>query len=159
LWLWRKSQLVEETRNARSWTVLGGGARANRADRRARQRAGVGYRANQFGAGAWYRVSMARRRFGMALGGCRRPSNGRSHSPNGVTEGVRLIGGRTVTIAGGVAMAGRRSPLTGSGVPAVAPSIIPSLIDEARPGGWAIRSVGSPVISQGFSRNRGAVLF
>ena len=154
-----RANCVEETRNARSWTVLGGGARANRADRRARQRAGVGYRANQFGAGAWYRVSMGRRRFGMALGGCRRPSNGRSYSPNGVTEGVRLIGGRTVTIAGGVAMAGRRSPLTGSGVPPVAPSIIPSLIDEARPEGGQSDRLEAPVISQGFSWNRGAVLF
>jgi len=100
-----------------------------------RRRAGVGYGASQCGAGGWYRVGTGRRGFEQALGGCRRPSNGRSYSPNGVTEGVRLIGGRTVTIAGGVAMAGRRSPLTGSGVPAVAPSIIPSLIDEARPEG------------------------
>jgi hypothetical protein len=30
---------------------------------------------------AWYRVGMGRRRFGQTLGGCRRPSNGRSHSP------------------------------------------------------------------------------
>src|SRR5260370_40003030 len=76
-----RANWIEETRNARYWTVLGGGARANRADRRARQRAGVGYGASQVGAGAWHPVSMGRRRFGKALGGCRRPSNGQSHSP------------------------------------------------------------------------------
>jgi len=59
---------------------------------------------------------------------------------NGMMEGVGLIGGRTDIMAGGGPIVGRRSPLTGSGVPAAGPSIIPSRIGEAQPAGGVIRS-------------------
>jgi hypothetical protein len=70
---------------------------------------------------------------------------------NGMTEGVGLIGGRTVTMAGGVRMAGQEFPTTISGFPAAQSSIIPSLIGEAQPEGGVIRSrsAGSPSYQPG----------
>ena len=56
-------------------------------------------------------------------------------SGNGMAEGFRTIGDRTDTRSAGVRTAGRVSQRTGSGVPAVAPSITHSLIGEARPEG------------------------
>ena len=61
---------------------------------------------------------------------------------NGTVYGCRRIGGRTVTLADGVRMAGGVSLLTGSGVPAAVPSIIPSLIGAVRQAGGVIRSPG-----------------
>ena len=61
-------------------------------------------------------------------------------SANGRAGGFRRTGGRTAIMVDGVPMEGRRSPLIGSGVPAVAPLIILSQIGEARPAGGVIRS-------------------
>ena len=71
-----------------------------------------------------------------------------------MTQVVGLIGGRTVTMAAGVCMAGQEFPTTMSGFPEARSSIIPSQIGEARPEGGVIRSrsVGSPGYRQGFSR-------
>jgi hypothetical protein len=73
--------------------------------------------------------------------------------------GTRRIGDRAVSMA--VAIAGQEFPTTISGFPEAQSLTIPSRIGEARPTGGVIRSrsVGSPAISQGFSRgNRVAVL-
>ena len=59
---------------------------------------------------------------------------------NGKGDGFHRIGGRTVSMAGGVPMVGREFPTTGSGVPAAAPLIIPSRIGEARTGAGGIRN-------------------
>jgi hypothetical protein len=82
-------------------------------------------------------------------------------SGNGMAEGFRTIGDRTGDktvqapwwawlggIRDGVRTAGRVSQRTGSGVPAVAPSITHSLIGEARPEGGAIRADGVKSPSQ-----------
>ena len=63
---------------------------------------------------------------------------GRAHQWN--DGGGRPQWGPNGIMAGGVPMVGRRSPLTGSGVPAAGPSIIPSRIGEAQPAGGVIRS-------------------
>ena len=68
---------------------------------------------------------------------------------NGMADGCRRIGGRTVTLADGVRMAGMVSLLTGSGVPAAAPSIIPSLIGAVRQAGGVIRSRASAWVPWG----------
>ena len=68
---------------------------------------------------------------------------------NGTVYGCRRIGGRTVTLADGVRMAGRVSLLTGSGVPAAVPSIIPSLIGAVRQAGGVIRSPASAWVPWG----------
>jgi hypothetical protein len=54
--------------------------------------------------------------------------------------GTRRIGDRVALMAGGVPMGGREFPLTGFGVPAAAPLIIPSPIGEAQAGAGVIRS-------------------
>jgi hypothetical protein len=52
---------------------------------------------------------------------------------NGTADRFRRVGARIVLPAGGPAVRGPVSPLTGSGTPAAAPSIIPLQIGEARP--------------------------
>jgi len=52
---------------------------------------------------------------------------------DGTTDRFRRVGARIVLPAGGPAVRGPVSPLTGSGTPAAAPSIIPLQIGEARP--------------------------
>src|SRR5215472_12197640 len=64
---------------------------------------------------------------------------------NGTADGCRRIGGRTVTLAGGVRMAGRVSLLTGSGFLGARSLIIPSRTGAARQAGGVIRSSGGPV--------------
>ena len=59
---------------------------------------------------------------------------------NGAADRFRGTGGRTVLPAAGFAVRGRRYLRTGSGVPAVAPSIILSQIGEVRLGAGVIRS-------------------
>ena len=57
-----------------------------------------------------------------------------------VVAGTRRIGDRAVLMADGVPMKDREFPLIGSGVPTVAPLIIPSQIGEAQAGAGVIRS-------------------
>src|SRR5215471_6282705 len=59
---------------------------------------------------------------------------------NGTADQFRGAGGRMLLPAGGLAVWGRWSRLTGSGVPAVAPLIIPSPIGEGRLEAGVIRS-------------------
>jgi hypothetical protein len=70
-----------EARNARSRTGSGWGTRGNRADRRARQRAGIEYAASRRGAGTEYRAGVGWWRFGRPLGGYQQPPNSRSRPP------------------------------------------------------------------------------
>ena len=63
---------------------------------------------------------------------------------NGTADRFRHVGVRIVLPAGGPAVWGRGSPLTGSGVPAVAPSIILSQIGEAQPAAGVIRKAKPP---------------
>ena len=53
---------------------------------------------------------------------------------NGTADRFRRVGARIVFPAGGPAVRGQGSPLTGSGAPAAAPSIIPSPIGAGRLG-------------------------
>ena len=64
---------------------------------------------------------------------------------NGTADGFRGVGGRMVLSAGGRAVRGQGSLLTGSGVPAAAPLIIRSRIGGVRPGAGVIRS--QPMLS------------
>src|SRR5215469_13611987 len=59
---------------------------------------------------------------------------------NGTADQFRGAGGRMLLPAGGLAVWGRWSRLTGSGVPAAAPLIIPSQIGEGRLEAGVIRS-------------------
>jgi hypothetical protein len=69
---------------------------------------------------------------------------GVEHPPprvNGTADRFRRVGARIVLPAGGPAVRGPVSPVTGSGVPAAGPLIIPLRIGEARPVAGVIHSL------------------
>jgi hypothetical protein len=117
----------------------GRGARDHRTDCRTHQRAAIEHAASERRAGAEYRAGVGRGHSG-AIGA--HPTAGQVRQWNGGWVQPHWRGNGHPF--GWVHRAGRVSRRTGSGVPAVAPSITPSRTGEARLGGGAIRSRSQP---------------